>query len=35
MRKALEVMDADTITNEQFKEAIRAHAEQVLGTGEE
>ena len=32
MRKALEVMPLDTLTNEQTKEAIRAHAEQVLGT---
>jgi len=34
MKKALEVMPADTITNEATKEAIRAHAEQVLGTAE-
>jgi hypothetical protein len=32
LTKALEVMPADSITDEQTKEAIRAHANQVLGT---
>jgi len=34
MRKALEVMPSDSLTNEQTKEAIRAHAADVLGTTE-
>jgi tetratricopeptide (TPR) repeat protein len=34
MKKALEVMPNDTITNQATKDAIRAHAEQVLGPAE-